>query len=105
MSKHQDRNAPYLAILIERQLGGGQKVHAGLARHGQGTPMCDDSRRLLEFHLAASDPQFALYRTAGWRHRYAEAFLELNRGCQHCLSVLYQIADEVGWAKPPSLRT
>ena len=105
MSSHRSPNSPYLALLIQKLPGGGQTVHAGLARNGVGRPMCDDHRTLFEFWLPARDPQFALYRPDGWRHRYAEAFLELNRGCQHCLAVLHQIGREVGYAKPASLAT
>jgi hypothetical protein len=101
----RDRNTPYLTILLEKKIAGAEHVHAGLARHGIGRPFCDEQRALFEFWIPARDPQFALYRPDGWRHRYAEAFLELNRGCQTCLATLYQIGNEVGWGKPKSLRT
>jgi hypothetical protein len=99
----RDRNMPYLAILTEKRVAGHQQVHAGLARHGAGKTFCTD-RPLFEFWIPAQDPNFALYRTDGWRHRYAEAFLEVNRGCRGCLEVLYQLSQEAGWAKPSSLR-
>ncbi|HET7047865.1 MAG TPA: hypothetical protein VFI54_06295 [Solirubrobacteraceae bacterium] len=100
--KTEDRNVTYLAILTERSAFGHQKVHAGLARHGIGRTMCSD-KQLFEFPLTARDPNFALYRPNGWRHRYAEAFLELNRGCRDCLHILHTIGDEAGWTKPKSL--
>lgn len=98
-----DANVPYLAILLEHRPGGHAQVHAGLARHGIGKPFCDDTASLWEFAHPASDPQFARHRTNGWRHRYAEAYLERNRGCPVCLNVLYQIGKEAGWTKPKSL--
>ena len=98
------RSSPYLTILVEKRYGGHQHVHAGLARWGIGRPMCNDNRILFEFPIAANHPDFRLDRQAGWRHRWAEAFLELNRGCQDCLAQLYQIADEVGWQKHGRLK-
>lgn len=98
----RDRNTPYLAVLIDTVPGGGQMPHAGLARWGFGRTFCTD-RPMREFRLTAQDPNFALHLKDGWRHRYAEAFLELNRGCPHCLEVLYQIARDAGWAVPKSL--
>jgi hypothetical protein len=100
--KRRDRTTPYLAILVENRVGGHQQVHAGLARHGHGKTMCSE-KPLLEFWVAAQDPTFALYRPDGWRHRYAEAFLELNRGCPACLNILAQLGREAGWTKPKSL--
>jgi hypothetical protein len=97
-----DRSTPYLAILVEHRFGGHQQIHAGLARYGFGKTMCSD-RPLFEFSLPARDPNFAVFRTPGWRHRYAEAFLELNRGCPDCREVLYQLGRELGYAKPKSL--
>jgi hypothetical protein len=104
MAREQDRNVPYLAILIAKLPGGGAHVHAGLARHGIGRTLCND-KQLFEFALPAQDPNFALYRPNGWRHRYAEAFLEQNRGCKDCLQVLYAIGREVGYAEPKGLKT
>lgn len=100
----RDRNTPYLTILLERKPAGGGHVHAGLARHGIGNALCND-RQLFEFALAARAEGFELYRTDGWRHRWAEAFLELNRGCPDCLQVLYLIGREVGYATPKGLKT
>jgi hypothetical protein len=99
----RDRNMPYLAILVDKRPTGHEQVHAGLARHGIGIPMCDENRRLFEFWLPACDETFALYRPDAWRHRYAEAFLELNKGCRACLDQLIAVSREVGWTKPPSL--
>ena len=98
-----DRNMPYLAILVETGPYGHQGVHAGLARHGFGHALCDD-RGLFEFRLPAQDPNFALSRAAGWRHRYAEAFLERNHGCTRCHAILHQLGDEAGYGTPKSLR-
>lgn len=95
-------SSPYLAILIDKHLGGHQTPHAGLAVHGRGRTLCDD-RPLCEFFLTARDPNFALYRPAGWRHRYAEAFLELNRGCPACLDILARFAADAGYTKPKGL--
>jgi len=104
-----DRNALYLAVLLERRLGGGNLVHAGLARHGVGRALCHDelgiNRPLFEFSLPAQDPNFALYRPAGWRHRYAEAFLELNRGCLDCLDMLYAASRELGYREHGGLKS
>lgn len=105
MAKTDDRNVPYLAILVEKRTAHAMHLHAGLARHGIGTPFCAEGSRLFEFPLTAQDPKFALYRTNGWRHRYAEAALELNRGCKTCLQTLYQIGREVGYAQPKELKT
>lgn len=102
MSK-RDRTTPYLAILIEKGPAGHQEPHAGLARYGMGRALCND-RMLFEFPLAARDPNFAVHRKEGWRHRYAEAFLELNRGCPHCLTILQDISRDAGWTNPRSLR-
>lgn len=104
MPNHRDRNMPYLAILVEKRGGGAQEVHAGLCRHGFGRRMCDEGPGF-EFFLAARDPRFALSQKDGWRHRYAEAFLELNRGCNDCLNILYQLGSEAGWTTPKSLST
>jgi hypothetical protein len=101
-STRRTRSTPYLAILIEKRAGGGAQVHAGLAKHGIGRTMCSD-RQLFEFWVPVRQPDFALYRTDGWRHRYAEAFLELNHGCKDCLDVLYAVGREAGYAKPKSL--
>lgn len=114
MRRETDLNVPYMTILTERR-GGAQHVHAGLARWGFGRAFCDD-RPLREFALpqmngdraelipiSTQNEDFALYRTDGWRHRWAEAFLELNRGCSSCLEVLHQIASDVGYAKPKGL--
>jgi hypothetical protein len=98
-----DRNVPYLTILVEHRIGGHQHVHAGLARHGVGRTLCDD-RVLFEWGHAAHAEGFELYRPAGWRHRWAEAYLELNRGCKPCLDVLYALAREQGWSTPKSLK-
>jgi hypothetical protein len=98
----RDRTTPYLAILVEKGFSGHQQVHAGLARFGAGKAMCDD-RGMFEFWIPARDPNFALFRTIGWRHRYAEAFLEINRGCPRCLEILYQLGREAGYAKPKEL--
>jgi hypothetical protein len=92
-----DRNPPYLTILAERKYGNAMHLHAGLARWGVGVPFCDDHKRFWEFPLAAGDPDFALHRRAGWRHRRAEAWLELNRGCQTCLATLYEVGRELGY--------
>lgn len=100
----RDRNTPYLALLVEDRPGGHKQIHAGLARHGLGTAMCSD-RPLFEWQHAARAEGFELYRTNGWRHRWAEAYLELNRGCSDCLTVLYAIGDEAGYGRPKSLRT
>jgi hypothetical protein len=89
---------PYLAILLEHTPGGGQQVHAGLAHRGVGIPFCAEGSRLLEFALCAQDPRFALRLENGWRHRYAEAFLELNRGCRTCLAQMYAIGKDLGYA-------
>lgn len=111
------RNVPYLTILAERR-GTAQHVHAGLARYGFGRAMCND-QPMREFALpqatglergelqpiSVQSEDFALYRTDGWRHRWAEAFLELNRGCPQCLDVLYQIGREVGYQKHGSLKS
>lgn len=94
---------PHLAILLEHTPGGGQQVHAGLAHRGIGKPFCAEGSVLFEFALCAQDPKFALRYEAGWRHRYAEAFLELNRGCRSCLDQLAAIGVELGYAKPKSL--
>lgn len=101
-SRLQDTNAPHLAILVEHRPGGFEHTHAGIARGRRGTTMCSN-QILPVFGIPAEDPNFALHLRDGWRHRYAEAFLELNRGCPRCLEVLYAIAREVGWAKPKSL--
>lgn len=98
-----DVNVPYLTILLEKHPNHGATVHAGLARHGVGTPFCDELVRLFEFGVPAQDAQFARHLAAGWRHRYAEAFLELNRGCPICLDQLARIGAELGYAKPRSL--
>lgn len=87
---------PYLAILIQRSPTGHEHVHAGLAVGGFGRTLCND-RPLREFWLPARDPNFSLARPDGWRHRYAEAFLELNRGCRQCLDVLARIGQEAGY--------
>jgi hypothetical protein len=97
-----DQSPPYLAILLERHPTGHARVHAGLARYGRGRALCND-RQFWEFAHPMLDPQFSLDRPAGWRHRYAEAYLELNRGCPECLNILYQIGREAGWAKPKKL--
>jgi hypothetical protein len=99
----RDRTTPYLALLVESRPGGHQQIHAGLARHGHGHAMCDE-RPLFEFALPAHDPRFALSQRDGWRHRYAEAFLELNRGCAACLGILHQLGNEAGYATPKSLK-
>ena len=99
----RDRNSPYLAILLEKHWTGHAAVHAGLAKHGIGHPFCDDERALWEFAHPASDPRFALNQGNGWRHRYAEAYLELNRGCKTCLEILYQLGAEAGYSKPKSI--
>jgi len=117
MPRETDRNVPYLTILSER-IGNGIQVHAGLARYGFGRALCDD-RPLREFALpqmqgreraelvpiSVQNEDFLLYRTDAWRHRWAEAFLELNRGCSSCLATLHQIGSEVGYAKPKGLKT
>lgn len=99
----RDRNQPYLTILLEKRHGGHQHVHAGLARHGYGRTMCAE-QLLPEFWLAARAEGFELYRTDAWRHRWAEVFLEQNRGCPHCLEILRSVGREAGWAVPTSLR-
>lgn len=99
----RDRNQPYLAILVEKRHGGHQEVHAGLARHGIGRAMCSE-KLLFEFWIPARAEGFELYRTDAWRHRWAEAFLELNHGCPHCREVLRQVGAEAGWAVPKSLK-
>lgn len=98
----RDRNAPYLAILVQKGVAGFATVHAGMARWGRGRAFCDE-RSYPEFGIPAEDPNFALHLKDGWRHRYAEAFLELNRGCPRCLEILYEIGREAGWAVPKSL--
>jgi len=98
----RDRTQPYLAILLERRAFGAAQVHAGLAKHGTGRAFCDDRQRF-EFAHPMHDPQFALHLPDGWRHRYAEAYLELNRGCRHCLNILYQIGRDAGYRKHRSL--
>jgi len=98
-----DSSQHYLAILLEHRYGGHAQVHAGMAKHGVGHPFCDDTASMFEFAHPAQDEQFARHRPNGWRHRYAEAYLELNRGCPRCLEILYQIGKEAGWAKPRSL--
>jgi hypothetical protein len=103
MAKTVDTNVPYLAILLEHRPGGHSQVHAGLARHGIGHPFCDDLASMFEFAHPARDPQFARHQKSGWRHRYAEAYLELNHGCPVCLDILYRISREAGWSKPRSL--
>jgi hypothetical protein len=90
-SPRRDHNNPYLAILLERHLTGHYGAHAGLARHGVGTPFCDERRLLWVFAHPAQDPSFSLAMPDGWRHRYAEAYLERNRGCGRCLEILYEI--------------
>jgi hypothetical protein len=97
-----DRNAPYLAIVVEKRRGGGQQVHAALCRHGYGTTMCDD-RVLFEFFLTARADGFELWRPNAWRHRWAEAFLRENRGCASCLDILRLAGDEAGYRTPSSL--
>lgn len=101
--RRRDRNTPYLAILLQRSPTGHAGVHAGLAKHGLGHPFCDDDVTMWEFAHPAQDPRFALSQSDGWRHRYAEAYLEINRGCPRCLDVLYAIGKDAGWAKPKSL--
>lgn len=103
MAKTVDTNMPYLAILLEHRNGGHTQVHAGLARHGIGHPFCEDARSMFEFAHPQQDPQFARHHKNGWRHRYAEAYLELNHGCSSCRDILYQLGREAGWAKPKSL--
>lgn len=92
----------HLAILLEHRPGGHSQVHAGLAEHGIGHTMCND-RKLFEFALPAADPNFARHLADGWRHRYAEAFLERNDGCRACLDVLAIVGKEAGWATPRNL--
>lgn len=99
----RDRTTPYLALLVEKGGAGHQEIHAGLAKYGIGKTLCND-RTLFEFPLAAQDPNFAVHRKDGWRHRYAEAFLELNRGCPDCLAELHAISREAGWTNPKALR-
>lgn len=99
----RDRNTPYLAILIEKRHAGHQQVHAGMARHGVGRTMCTE-RLLFEFWLPAKAEGFELYRTDAWRHRWAEAFLERNRGCPHCMEILRVIGNDAGWGTPKSLK-
>ena len=101
-STRRDRSTPYLAILLEKGVAGFASVHAGLARWGYGRAFCNE-RLYREFGIPAEDPNFALHLKDGWRHRYAEAFLELNRGCPECLAALYQISRDVGWSTPKSL--
>lgn len=98
-----DRNAPYLAILVEKRAAGAQQVHAGLCRHGYGATMCDD-RMLFEFWIPARADGFELWRPNAWRHRWAEAFLRANHGCPHCLEILRRAGDEAGYSIPASLR-
>ena len=93
----------YLAILLEHRPACHSQVHAGMAEHGIGRPFCADGSVLFEFAHPQQDPQFARHLSNGWRHRYAEAYLELNRGCPTCLDILYQVGKEAGWAKPKSL--
>ena len=100
--RDNDPSRPHLAILIEHRPSGFEHVHAGIARYRQGTALCCD-RLLPVFGIPAEDPNFATYRTNGWRHRYAEAFLELNRGCPDCLEILYRLGREAGWSRPRSL--
>jgi len=100
--RHRDPSSPHLAILLEKGLHGFAHIHAGIARHRQGTALCSD-KLLPVFGIPAEDPNFALHRREGWRHRYAEAFLELNRGCPDCLEILYRLGREAGWSKPRSL--
>lgn len=99
--KRRDPNQPYLAILVAK-IGQFQTPHAGIARHGQGTTLCNDAL-LPVFWLPQQDPNFSLLRPDGWRHRYAEAFLERNDGCQHCLNALYALGRELGYAHPKGL--
>ena len=102
-SRHEhDPSRPHLAILLEKRPSGFAHVHAGIARYRKGATLCSD-RLLPVFGIPAEDPNFATYRTEGWRHRYAEAFLELNRGCPDCLEILYRIGREAGYAVPRSL--
>lgn len=100
-ARERDRTAPYLAILLER--GFGAVVHAGLARYGIGRAFCDDRQRF-EFAHPMQDPRFSLLEADGWRHRYAEAYLELNRGCPRCLGILYQIGRDAGYAPHAQVR-
>lgn len=100
--RRRDPGAPHLAILIEKRPGGFDMPHAGIARHRQGAAMCCD-RLMPVFGIPAEDPNFALHRRDGWRHRYAEAFLELNRGCPDCIEILYRLGREAGWAIPRTL--
>lgn len=95
--------AAYMTILLEHRPGGHAQVHAGMAEHGIGHPFCDDTASMFEFAHPQQDPQFARHRPNGWRHRYAEAYIELNRGCPRCLDILYRIGKEAGWSKPKSL--
>lgn len=99
----RDRTTPYLAILVEKRYGGHMQTHAGLAVHGRGKAMCNDALPLWEFELTARDPRFGLREKDGVRHRYAEAWLELNRGCRPCLEIMYQLAHELGYAPVKSL--
>ena len=100
--REHDPSHPHLAILIEHRPSGFEHVHAGIARYRQGTTLCSE-RLLPVFGIPAEDPNFATYRRDGWRHRYAEAFLELNRGCPDCLEILYRLGREAGWSVPRSL--
>jgi hypothetical protein len=102
VARQRDRSEPYLAILLQRHWTGHAQVHAGLAVRGVGRSLCHD-KVLFEFQHPAHDPRFALSHAKGWRHRYAEAYLELNRGCRDCLDILYQIGKEAGYSKPRSL--
>lgn len=99
----RDRSTQYLAVLVEKRGMHAMHLHAGLARYGIGRTFCEDPRPLFEFELAARDPKFALHLEPGWRHRYAEAMLELNRGCPACLEQLYAIGREVGYRVPKEL--
>lgn len=102
MARGRDPNTPYLAVLLERGMMGHARVHAGLARHGAGKTLCSE-RTLFEFAHPRTDPKYALTQPDGYRHRYVEAYLELNRGCPECLNILAQIAAEVGWRTPKEL--
>jgi hypothetical protein len=101
-ARERDRTQPYLAILLQRSAFGNQ-VHAGLAKYGVGKAFCDDRQRF-EFAHPMQDPRFSLTESDGWRHRYAEAYLELNRGCVHCLEILYAIGREAGYGAHAQVR-
>lgn len=105
-------NERHLAVL-EQQLGGGfTMLHLGLAKGGKGLPFCVGEAHTLhnaplvwarEGLGALRSPYFSVKLPEQQRWWCGIVWLEQNRGCESCVRLAYQFAEENGWPQPKRL--